>query len=93
MPISLEEVTLARRVSSESVYGRFARRLSIERVTGRLARLLATKSLRLRLVGWSGECERDNERACDVSQRWASATLYVCDLEARFSLDTRRSTY
>ena len=69
MTISLEEVTLARRVSSESVYGRFARRLSIERVTDRLARRLATKSVRLRLVGWSGECEQDNGRACDVLKR------------------------
>ena len=69
MSISPEEVTVARRVPSESVYGRFARRLSIERVTDRLARRLATKSVRLRLVGWSGECERDNERACDLSKR------------------------
>ena len=69
MSISLEEVTLARRVSSESVYGRDARRLSVERVTGRLARRLATKGVRLRLVGWPGECERINERACDSSKR------------------------
>ena len=69
MSISLGEVALARRVSSESVYGRFARRLSIERVTYRLARRLAAKSVRLRLVGWSGECERDNERACDSEKR------------------------
>ena len=69
MSISLGEVTLARRVSRGSVYGRVARRLSIERVTDRPARRLATKSVRLRLVGWSGECERDNERACALSKR------------------------
>ena len=54
MSISLEEVTLARRVSSDSVYGRFARRLSIERVTDRVASRLATKRFSVafgRLVG------------------------------------------
>mgnify|MGYP001158970301 CR=1 FL=1 len=54
MSISLEEVTLARRLSSESVSGRFARRMSIERVTDRLASRLASKSFSVafgRLVG------------------------------------------
>ena len=54
MSISLEKVALVRRVSSESVYGRFARRLSIERVADRLASRLATKSFSVafgRLVG------------------------------------------
>ena len=51
MSISLEEVALVRRVSNESVYGRFARRVSIEMVIVRLARRLSTESARLRLVG------------------------------------------
>ena len=51
------------------MYGRFDRRVSIERVTDRLARRLVTKIVRLRLVGWSDERERDNERACDLPKR------------------------
>ena len=50
MSISLEEVALDRRVSSESVIGRF-RRVSIERATYSIARRLSIETDRLWLVG------------------------------------------